>query len=269
MIENTASYRVIKLISPKKTIALTDYPEDIMIENTTCNSTDAILIENIEVAINLKYVYTTFITSLEKEIKEIIEKPANCLIKFFNLRFINNKPQITQLKIGKIDSFKIEDNKLIVEFTGISKTLSNKPTTQYLSTCKACFGDKYCGLNKSDYIIKNIAITDITKDGITIDTTKAIYSPKLQNIHRYELEKIVTMGYITNNDGLKMKKVIKFVGNQLTVAYPGDKPQLKIGDVINIQCICTKIFRDCKNMFNNQTQFMGEIYNYLPYPQNK
>lgn len=264
MITNTAYYRAIKLISANKILAFTDHPTDIEIDDTTYSSIDTIRVGDVEDVLNLKYTYTTFITHFKNKFKDILEYPEQFLIEIFNLKVINNVPKTIQLKIGKIDNLKIEHNKLIIEFTSITKNLARTPTNKYLSTCKACFGDSKCGLKNEDYIIKNILITNITKDWIEIDRENVTYSPKLKNIHKFDIDRIATGGYILDKDGITNVRVLSLAGYQLRVVQSHVKTKLKVGDIINLQCICTKFLSDCKKLFNNQKRFVGEIYNNLP-----
>jgi uncharacterized phage protein (TIGR02218 family) len=259
MITNTAYYRAIKLISRDKNFGFTDHPEDIIIDDTTYNSTDTIRIANIELNSTLSNTYTTFITYAHHHIDHILQYDSQFMVEISYIRVTNNKIDLIKLKTGKISEMKVENNKLIIEITSILSQLSCNVNAKYTTNCKACFGDNQCKLTTEDFIINNVKVTNATKNCIHIDITHSIFPPKLHHLNQDNLKKVIENGFVLWNDGVKYAKIIEYSQMQLKIDNTHNNIKLFPGDYIQLQCQCNKSFTQCQSVFSNQMQFRGEI----------
>lgn len=254
---NIAYYRAIKFKAQGQNFGFTDYPEDIIIDNTTYNSAETVRIENITLNSTLNNTYTTFIIHYDNYIKDILDHNLQVVVEIFYIKVFDNKIDLIKLKTGRVSQVKAENNKLIIEVESIINQLSNSINRKYTTNCKACFSDNQCKINKENYIIKNVKVINIVNDLIEIDMTNAMVPPQLLNLNQDILRSIIENGFVLDNNQLKYAKIIKYTQKQLKIDNIGHNRTLH--DYINLQCQCDKSFVQCKTVFSNQIQFRGEI----------
>jgi uncharacterized phage protein (TIGR02218 family) len=252
-------YRGINLISPDKSWHYTSHYHDITIEGTTYNSTHTINIENIELNSTLDKNFTTFTIALSPDTKQILACKKQLIVELFFIKAIDDKYELIQLKRCQISEITIDNNQLIIEVRSIINNLTHNPNKSYTTNCKACFGDTKCKINKNDYLIRNIRVISTTQDCVNIDISQAIFPQNLQNTTAYNLHNLPEETEVLLNNGKKYAKVIKYRESQLIISDIERDGDLLPGDIINLQLQCNKSFKQCKNVFNNQLQFRGEI----------
>lgn len=143
---------------------------------------------------------------------------------------------------GNYESTKIchNDLKFILHLEPITHKLNQSMTKYYSASCRACFGDKFCGANKEKFT-KNYDIVNVRHNIIEVS-----------DIDRPD-------GYYTNGVALiegKNFTVIKHVENKITVINSVSKH----GSVIALTAGCDKNFTSCVSKFNNAINFRGEPF---------
>lgn len=170
-----------------------------------------------------------------------IENEENIL----DAKFIINLyyPQMNIIRyFNTYESTKICHNglKFTLHLESIAHKLKQSMTKYYSTSCRACLGDKFCGVNKNDYT-KNYNIINVNYNII-----------EASNIEEKD-------GYydngIANVDGNSFT-IIKHVKNKISIINSLEK----YGSVISLTAGCDKNFISCVNKFNNAINFRGEPF---------
>jgi hypothetical protein len=257
--EKTAFYMGVKLTSPDKIFAFTNYYQDITIDSTTYSCTETINIENIELNSALNNTFTTFTIALSQNQNNILQYKKQLIAELFCIKITKNQYQLIKLKRGKVSEITIEENQLAIEICGTTNSLIHNPNNRYTTNCKACFGDTKCGIDKNNYIIKNIKVINATVNCVTIDLSQAIFPQNLPDTTIKNINKLIEQSEIILPKVDKYAAVTRYSGGQLLIANNVNHSSLLSGDIINLQIKCDQSFRQCKNFFRNQLQFRGEI----------
>lgn len=124
---------------------------------------------------------------------------------------------------------------------------SQVPRIRFHKSCQWILFDDRCGLDKADWKVSNVDLSDIDESVLT----SSVFSGYNDNYF--------TMGWVEYS-GHK-RRIVKHEGNKITLFYP--IPDLELdssGATIDVYPGCDLSMRTCKNKFSNLSNFGGCPY---------
>ena len=167
----------------------------------------------------------------------------NALFEYFMVNIFSDTQERLMLKSGIIEYIEIiGQNKFSLKITSLLNGLSNEACIKFSQNCRACFGDKKCGLDLSKYKYSG-TITRIINDKSFIDTACD--------------QKI---GYFSDGfvkiDGYRYK--VKFYINNIFELYNKPLNPLSVNDKFEAFPTCNKTIKMCGERYDNLINFRGE-----------
>ncbi len=169
-----------------------------------------------------------------------------CYIELFMVDY-NDKSLRYRLSSGHIGKISIKDGAFKAEVNSVAASADNSIIEIFSPTCRASFCDERCKLN-SDEFSSIGKITEIIDDRSFVDVSCK------RPFGYYEYGKIKFDS--GRNKGFVLD-VRNNIDNRLFLCVSSPY-EMKIGDKYTITAGCDKLFKTCKNKFNNAKNFRGE-----------
>ncbi|CAI27716.1 Hypothetical protein ERGA_CDS_02640 [Ehrlichia ruminantium str. Gardel] len=246
----TIAYCLQLTLKNNKVICLTDFDQDLIVDNITYQSAPGL---NIDI---LKY---NTISGNSTKIESIIDgntiKEEDVLLGMYDFTtatiFLVNYTNPNQENIilfhGSIEKVTLTNNKLIAELNSLSHLLSRNLGNFFSSSCRAQFCDTQCKLNKEPFTSSHYI-------------TKVINKQEFECITLINTENYYTYGSVTfitgknSNSTLEVRK-----HNKSYIQFYNPLPHdMNINDKFSIIAGCDKSFNTCSYKFNNSKNFRGE-----------
>ena len=246
----TIAYCLQLTLKNNKVIALTDFDQDLVIDNITYQSAPGL---NIDI---LKYNTTSGnSTKIETTIDGNTIKEEDILIGMYDFTkariFLVNYADLDQGNLilfhGSIEKITLTNCKLIAELNSLSHLLSRNIGNFFSSSCRAQFCDTQCQLNKDSFTTSHCITKVINKqefECITLINTKNYY----------------TYGSVTFTTGKNSNLTLEIKQhNKSYIQFYNPLPHdMYINDKFSIIAGCDKNFNTCSYKFNNSKNFRGE-----------
>lgn len=240
-----ASFCLIKL--KDKIYAFTDAPEDVhlngeLYKSSNCFSRSAVAnnyltnVDNFEI---YGAITSEDISVQELESAKLIGSEVEIFIADYTL-YDNQK---YGHKTGLVDTILCQDGVYIMQIRSVLDKLNQEIGETYSPKCRACFGDKQCG----------IAMDEFTYNADIIKTTD--FSTLVM---RYDCDISTNLkdGMLITGDN-EMFRIVEHVGNTLYILNPYNR-KFEAGLSCKVRLGCDKNFTTCITKFNNAINFRGE-----------
>ncbi|QGR02346.1 DUF2163 domain-containing protein [Ehrlichia ruminantium] len=246
----TLAYCIQLTLKNNKVIGLTDFDQDLVIDNITYKSAPGL---NIDI---LKYNTTSgSSTKIETIIDGNTIKEEDILfgmydfttVKILLVNYTNIDEENLILFYGNTDKVTITNHKLIVELNSISHILLRNIGNFFSSSCRAQFCDAQCKLNKESFTNSHYI-------------TKVISKQEFECITLINTANYYTYGSITFTTGKNSNLTLEIKQhNKSYVQFYNSLPHnMNIDDKFFIIAGCDKSFNTCSHKFNNSKNFRGE-----------
>ena len=238
------------ILQNKKIIGLTNFDQNLHIDNITYEATSELIIDTLKYNFNYgnsTKIETTINNNIIKEEEIISGLYDSAIVKIFLVNYTDLTQGSVILFYGNIDEITLINDKLIAELSGLYNILSRNIGDFFSSSCRAQFCDNKCKLNKEEF-------TNI------YSITRVISDQEFECINLINIDNYYTYGFITFIGGENNNSTVEVKShNQTYIKFYNTLPKkISVHDTFSIVAGCDKSFTTCSNRFNNSKNFRGE-----------
>ncbi len=170
------------------------------------------------------------------------------IIKIVIRRYFFEFNVVKTIFVGEGTVVGIQDRTINLQAKDILSIAMSKTVPKFLYSAYCCHSlfDKNCGLNKEDF--------KVTTQVSLSDNGKNLISSTFSNFS----DNYFTNGYVKFGNTFRL--IVSHSGNKITLHFP--IKELQDGDEVEVYPGCNKTPSDCKNKFNNYSNFLG--FPYIP-----
>ncbi|ABD45134.1 phage conserved hypothetical BR0599 family protein [Ehrlichia chaffeensis str. Heartland] len=246
----TIAYCLQIILQNKKIIGLTNFDQNLIIDNITYETTPGLNIDILKydaISGNSTKIETTINSNIIKE-EEILSGLYDfATVKIFFVNYTNLTQGSAILFHGNIDKIILNNDKFTAEVKSTFNILSRNIGDLFSSSCRAQFCDNKCKLNKE-------AFTNIHS------ITRVVSNQEFECINLINIDNYYTYGSIVFITGKNSNLTLEIqVHNKSYIKLYTPTPyKISINDRFSIVAGCDKSFTTCSNRFNNGKNFRGE-----------